>query len=366
MSHFFNLRHCPKVISQHGFIIMLIFFIIILCIKIQYSSRPLKKIDSSILFTPVKNVLFSANVLDTFITLDHGVSHVNAIQRYNKTGKENALLQKIYPQLADLPVASTGLLLDPEIVMLRKPDAVLTWQGRDEILKDLGLPGIITLQMSRSNQIRQHVSLWLLLGNLTGQKKRATTLLNYYQKQRLSLIEQTRNQPSSRILLLIGGFGKGYWLGPTTHYLNERFTSLGATISNKNMHTGNSDLEYIMQLDPDIIFLSESGTGDQMSPQQLYDLPEWQSLRAIKMRRVYKMPSLPSFTIPVEDPIRLQWIAEILYPNDIKKQTREVIKHTILMAYAYPISDTEIDNLLNLAENEYSANYSRFYCHQGE
>ncbi|MCZ8653972.1 hypothetical protein OM198_17430, partial [Escherichia albertii] len=71
-------------------------------------------------------------------------------------------------------------------------------------------------------------------------------------------------------------------------------------------------------------------------------------------------------TIPVEDPIRLQWIAEILYPNDIKKQTREVIKHTILMAYAYPISDTEIDNLLNLAENEYSANYSRFYCHQGE
>lgn len=311
---------------------------------------------------PVKRVLFGANVLDPFVSVDRGTLHVDSVQRYNATGGENGLLRHLYPSIDTLPLAGTGLLLDPEVVMRRKPDAVLVWAGRDAALNAMGIPGVIVLHSALKHQTQQHLDMWSLFGHLTSNDAHAAAMAQRYEEKRRALQKtiQALHQPAPRVLLMVGGFGKGYWLGPPMHYLNERFTAVGATIVNQRGPGGGADVEHIMMLDPDVIFLSDSGTGDRMTPQQLYTLPEWQVVRAVKAHRVYIMPALPSFTTPVEDPIRLQWLAEVLYPQLISRDVRTEIRETLQAAYHYRPSDEDIDRLLNIKENHFSAHYTRF------
>ncbi len=123
---------------------------------------------------------------------------------------------------------------------------------------------------------------------------------------------------------------------------------------------GDADFEFILRADPEVIFLDPSGTGDALLPKDLYGNPQWRSLRAVRSRRVYQMPTLPLFALPVEDPIRWQWLAEILHPDRVPPSMRAEVRETLQLAYHYTPTDADLDRLLRLQENAESAGYGRF------
>lgn len=308
-------------------------------------------------------VMFNANVLDPFVTVDGGTTHVVAVQRYNATGRDNPFFRKIYPSFDSVPRIGLGLIVDPEEVLLREPSVVISWVERDAYLREIGVPGLVEIPTSRSSHVENHLALWNLFGELTGKQQHAEALVSRYQIKRNALqseIAESHDGSTPGVLLLIGGWVYGSWIAPPRHLLNERFETVGARVLHRQgLGGGGANLERILELDPDILFLESSGTGDLLLPADLYARPEWHAVRAVRERRVYKMPWLPSFSIPVEEPIRLQWLAETLYPQ-LPARTRNEIKETFLAAYGYTIDEEDIDQMLFLAENMGSHGYERF------
>lgn len=63
---------------------------------------------------------------------------------------------------------------------------------------------------------------------------------------------------------------------------------------------------------------------------------------------------------PVEDPLLIEWMAEVFYPDIMPRRLREEYKETYWDVYHYHISDDEIDKAIFLDENCRSAGYERF------
>lgn len=310
---------------------------------------------------PVRHAMFGAAMpLDAFVTLDGGTAHVAAVQQYGPWGETGGwLLRKIHRSMEDIQASGWGPLLDPELVMLLQPDAVFSWKGREGALRAMGLPQLVELQNVRGSQVESHLELWFLFGRLLGRQDKARQLAQRYTEMRADLERALAGLSHPSVLLIVGGHDAGYWL-PSNHHYDERFAQLGARPLHKGLFGGKANLENVLLLDPDVIFLDASVTGDQLVPAQLYSQPEWQALRAVRDRRVYRMPDLPRFSIPVEDPIRLQWLAEILYPEILPATTRQQIADTVMAAYDYRMSEDDIDTLLDLQANRASYAYQRF------
>ncbi len=308
--------------------------------------------------SPPRRVLFSANALSPFITVDNSISRIIAVLRYNAGNRENEFLLQVFPALGKIPQAGMGLSVDPEEVMLHNPDTVISWAGRDPILQEIGFPGLVELRNDGNAS-----TLWNCFGRLLGKETRAAALWERREEHWRTLQAQTaqaRIYSSPRVLLLIGGMRYGYWLAPR-HRSNDYLEMAGADVLDRRLLGGGpANLERVLELDPDILFLESSGTGDRLVPRQLYEQPEWQAVRAVRERRIYKMPSLPGITAPVEDPIRLQWISEILYPDTVSARTREEARATFFAVYDYRLGNGDIDRMLYLPENAGSAGYERF------
>lgn len=80
-------------------------------------------------------------------------------------------------------------------------------------------------------------------------------------------------------------------------------------------------MEEIYQTNPDMILLSNF---DSFVPDDIYDnrIPgqDWSSLKAVKNRRVYKVPmGIYRWDAPgVETPLMMKWIASLLQPEIFK------------------------------------------------
>lgn len=310
---------------------------------------------------PLRHAMFGAAMpLDAFVTLDGGTAHIAAVQQYSPWDETGGwLLRKIHRSMVDIRISGWGPQLDPEMVMLLQPDAIFFWKGRDGALRAMGFPQLVELQNVRGSQVESHLELWFLFGHLLGRQDEARQLAQRYTEMRSELERKLAGLGQPSVLLIVGGYDAGYWL-PNNHHYDERFAQLGAKPLHKGLFGGKANLENVLMLDPDVIFLDASATGDQLVPAQLYARPEWQAVRAVRDKRVYRMPDLPRFSIPVEDPIRLQWLAEILYPETLPATTRQQIAETVASAYGYRMSEDDIDTLLHLQANQASHAYRRF------
>ncbi len=111
-------------------------------------------------------------------------------------------------------------------------------------------------------------------------------------------------------------------------------------------------------MDPDVVFL-DCTLGDNF-PSSIYSDPRWQAIRAVRTRRVYAIPRFNYFIVPVDDPLLLLWMEEVLNPDQTPTQIREWIRESYDEVYRYPIDDNEIDKILFLQQNADSSSYSRF------
>lgn len=107
-------------------------------------------------------------------------------------------------------------------------------------------------------------------------------------------------------------------------------------------------MEQVLAWDPETIIVGIGRQGDFLST--VYGDPRWAGIKAVKARRVFRMPSLPFnwFDRP-PSPARilaLRWVGKLLYPDaftrDLVRDTREFYS----LFYRYDLSDAEAAVLL--------------------
>lgn len=114
------------------------------------------------------------------------------------------------------------------------------------------------------------------------------------------------------------------------------------------------DAERILAMDPDMVFLVglPNGPRPAQGPQEFMDDPRWRGLKAVKDKRVYTMPGRDSggggLGGLIFQPLWSRWIAEIVHPDRLPPQMREVLRARLVTEFGYRLTDDQIDFLLRM------------------
>jgi ABC-type Fe3+-hydroxamate transport system substrate-binding protein len=252
---------------------------------------------------------------------------------------------------------------DVEEVMRLQPDAViLSWNpGLVDPLKNAGVSGVVEIAWSRQGvHDRDHQEMWKLIGSITGKSLRTQFLLGRYAKVREQVMAVL--PPRAAVPLKVAALESSDLaiLGSKQLWLNDELEAVG--VQNIGPGTGQAfsvDPEELMRLDPDVILLLHE-SNDDLSLGMFYAKPEYQSLKAIRNRHVYVVPMYSFSNQFLEEPLLLDWLAEILYQDAMPRRLRNEYRHTYAEIFQYSLSDSDIDKAIYLKENSQSAGYERF------
>jgi len=317
---------------------------------------------------PAQRVVIFPPILSDYATIDQGVSHVVGTSRPNATPSPDGLTWEVFPEESTLPV--TGRTVDPsdpEIVIRMKPDAVFVWSHVLGSLNNLGFPALFEVRLVQGNQGRQ-LEMWRLMGRVAGRNERAEMLLAQYLDKLKSLRALLPPKSSHPLRVAILNASKdGWWIASgRNYYLNMNLEWANARNAADNvlfpMDRGDI-LERLLTLDPDIILLNCG--GDHGVPQDIYQVPQYRSIRAVRERRVYLMPAYMDASMVVKDHLLLLWMAEIFYPGQMARLLRQEYVKTYQSIYGYALKESQIDRVIFLKDNLGSAGYIRF-ANRGE
>lgn len=106
------------------------------------------------------------------------------------------------------------------------------------------------------------------------------------------------------------------------------------------------DFEQIMNWNPDVIFFAPGSIYESV-----YDSEQWQSINAVKNKKVYEVPNGPynwmGFPPSVQRYLGMMWMAKNLYPEyadyDLKSEVKEYFK----MFYHIELTDEGYAKLVN-------------------
>jgi iron complex transport system substrate-binding protein len=312
------------------------------------------QLPSQLFATPAQRVLIYPLVLDAYLTLDDGPVHIKGASKPALDWARRAGFQGIYPAIES--ILSIGNSLGPtdaEMALLLQPDAVLSWPQLAQPLRQAGLPNLVEVPSGIENES----TTWHSVAKVSGRLGRAEDILAR-QEQDLHDLQTTVSRLSavpSKFVIFGGGNGTQYIAG-RRYYLTKKLEFVG--LQNATQIHGPFDLERLMALNPDVLFLDGALNTDL--PQTFYRTQAWSALRAVRNHRVYKMPIHSLSNGPLYDPILLRWMAELLFPNTMTSAVRKEIRHVYNRVYCKKFDEDQINEYLLMSANIQSANYDRF------
>jgi iron complex transport system substrate-binding protein len=314
---------------------------------------------------PPRRVIFFAGVLAPYLTLDNDSSHVIAATRGNLELVRNSILGNIVHLFGqDAEVGSTYIISNTvEEVMRLHPDVVFSWwvPGQDDPLKAANLPGIVEITWGhRDSYGPDHEDILKLIGQITGKNDKALFLIDDYARRRQEVIAALPRPTAPPVRVGVMNGSSFALLSSNKQWMNEILKVVNAKNSGVAISQNFSfDPEELIRLNPEVI-LYFSSYRDDVPPNKFYAKPEFQSLRAIRNRHVYRVPEY-AFTNPyLEGPLMLDWLAEVLFPDAMPRRLRTEYRETYRDVFHYALSEGEIDKAIYLKENLQSAGYERF------
>ena len=289
------------------------------------------------------------------------VDHLVAVNQGERERADSVGLNRLFPALDRL--SSVRNPVNPEELIGYRPNAVFVSSDWIDPLREFGFPGLIELTYDPRSSQETKLATWRLLGKITRGADRAGHIAAAYQARREELRTSLREQSVARAAILVGG--PGTWsIAGDGYYLNQVIAAAkGVNVAGSDFVYPRVDLEQLAALDPPVIFLN-SQPGDHAVPLDLYRNPYWQVLRAVRERRVYKLPRFAVFLGPAEEPLFLRWVAEVLHPS-LPARFRSEYRSAYETTYGYTPTEREIDSMIHVDANAGSADYQRFLSAAG-
>ncbi|MDR3764714.1 MAG: ABC transporter substrate-binding protein [Acidobacteriota bacterium] len=266
---------------------------------------------------------------------------------------------------------SHGSDVDIESALAYAPGAYLTTGSRFTSLPLLRSVGLPVLSYWEPKKIFADVCIDAVRveNRLIGTPERGEVIIARYYEARAELEREYWDEMRPSTLgvrprtALMASFRvdatRGYRGGmtrPAIYHDQIAFPSQGMTDATVGWKGGRDDVERILAMDPDIILLQG---GD--SPEQVMQDPRWAGLKAVRQKRVYRLPGFSNWgSALVVTPVVVRWIDEITHPDRLQPRVRQMLYDRLLAEYGYKLSEEQIDKFLKLDENRNSAGYWRF------
>lgn len=309
---------------------------------------------------PNRGTVMGAPFLAEYLLVTNDANSIFSIDKFNFESARNGPLGRIYPQLLSKRTDLAEGDLNPERLLLAQPGAVIPWGPAAAPLKAAGLPVVELNTMWVEGWWFDNARVF---GDLDGQPNRGRELKrHYYEAIRNLQAELPPGKIGARPTILEVSPGRDGTLrntGVSGH--QDQFETLagGLNAIQFNSMPLRIDMERLYVLDPDVLILSRVAA---LKPAECMSHPLWRALKAVRNRRVYRRPPGMVFTTTgiVEYPLYARWLAEVLHPGELQPKVREIMRESYRRELHYNMTDRDLDQLLAVADNRFSANHERF------
>lgn len=321
--------------------------------KISFD-RPVERIVTAIIPSP-----------SMLAAVDGSYARIVGINESTLTANRQGVFGTIFPESKKTTtIAGADFVPNIETVMGLEPDVVLQWADMgDEIIKPLESAGLKVIGLTYGTQ--EMMETWVTyFGKLLGKEQRASDLLDWMHEEDAAvraLVEPYLADGRQKVLYLKAS-ADGYTTATGSDYVTHWTEMAGGrnVAGDVSADAPQVSVEQIIAWDPQVIFLS---AFDEKVPSDIYADKSLSSVRAVRDRRVYKVPLGGYRWDPpcCESPLMWRWVAQVLHPETAGRNgLREKIKSTFDLLYGYGISAARTDEVLRLDLNTKSANYAGF------
>ena len=252
---------------------------------------------------------------------------------------QKPFFKKSFLDLPELGGSSgTGMNLNLELFLKIKPDVLIIW-GEDGAydektaanLEKLGIPVVAVA----ADSVEEYADTFEFLGNLLNREQRAKELSDYVRRTLNEVKTIVGKIPESRRLKVYNTRMDGGLDSACVDSHHARLIPIAGGINPvpcvSKIFTGieKLNIEQVILMNPEVIISLDEGFA-----KNVYRDKRWAGINAVKSKRVYLAPSVPSnwFGGPSSHMglLGLQWLTNKLYPEefpkDIEKETADFLK----------------------------------------
>lgn len=317
---------------------------------------------------PERLVFIPIPAPSTFIAIDGSERRIVGMNEHSARAMREGIMGKLFPGFTRIQTNMT-LGGDPsnftpnvEAILNLRPDAVFQWASTSAdaitVLDRVGVP-VLGLRVGTHENFVDFVR---LIGRVAGKEERAEALLKRQDavRQRLAAAfadlppaQQPRVLYFNRAVNMLRVSGRG-----TFQNFNIQLAG-GQNAAGDAPTVSTVTIEQVLTWNPQVILL---GNFDTAMPSDLYKDPRWQSVDAVKNRRVYRMPLGGYRWDPPsqESALAWLWLAGLLQPERSRDDLRAEMRDWFGFLYDHQLTDDEIDGILFVKENAASAGYDRY------
>jgi iron complex transport system substrate-binding protein len=306
----------------------------------------------------------------TFISIDGSERKIVGMNGYSASAMREGLLGKMFPGFARIPTnvvmgATDASVFDPNVegILALKPDVVFQWatSASGDVIGVLDRTGVPVLGMRAGSQ-EDIAGFITMIGQVSGNAPRAAELLARQDKER-HIIEAAMSGLADtqrpRVIYFNRAAQTLRVAGRNTN--SDYYIRLagGQNVAADSPPQNTVTIEQVLTWNPQVILL---GNFDAAMPSDIYADPRWQSIDAVKNRRVYKVPLGGYRWDPPSQESTLMWVwlAGLLQPDRQPANLRAVMRDWFGFLYQHDLRDDEIDGILFAAQNRQSAGYDRY------
>jgi iron complex transport system substrate-binding protein len=255
----------------------------------------------------------------------------------------------VYPKIKDVPVMDANaeelLKVNPDVIITASPDDT-------ERLINAGL-NAINLMFNDYDSMKKSVT---ILGEVLGgeYKVKADKLIEYVNKN-ISLTEETfkdlEDKDKPVVYYIQGQANNGIYSTTGAGTIMEQWVNYGggkyATSDlGKGMQIKDVTPEQILKTNPDIVVIGGPAQHDLYD--ELMKASEWQEIKAIKNKRVYKIPNgcFPWDRFGAESAMQILWAATTFHPELINIDMVNEVKTFYKDFAEFDMTDEQAKNML--------------------
>ena len=227
--------------------------------------------------------------------VDQGAGHLAGMHNASWVAMRDGAMGTMYPEALNIPhdIATTDFTPNVESIRALNPDVVVQWSDA-QLTAPLEQAGMKVLGITNTGT-QQDVDTWTaLFATMLGHPERAAQMKARSDGQQRSIqAEAAARGTGGPGIIYFNRFSGGLKVAGNGSYNDFYIKLIGA----HNPATGPQglqgkgmvgvDVEQVLAWDPEIILL---GNFDDAMPADVYGNPVWQSVSAVRSRRVYKVP----------------------------------------------------------------------------
>ena len=224
----------------------------------------------------------------------------------------------------NLPQVGNVYNINIEKVIEAQPDLVIAYKGMNDkfvsTFEENGIP-VVVLEMRTYDQVKHTVD---VLGQIAGNPDKAKTLIQDMDNKIAEIKAKLPNE-HKRIAILHSTAQnvtvqlEGSIAGSTAEILEFENIAKGLTPLESNPTSAPYSLETLVSANPDVIFVTSMGKLETIKKSMMENIennPAWQTLPAVKEKRVYFLPQeLFLLSLGIHYPEAVETMAKLVYPD---------------------------------------------------